>query len=119
MRQSATQTGAKGIVSGTVSNIASWVEQFQISQNDLPVDGADTSTWTFTFKCGEGRSATSDLTLTSGVEITVSQATTATLFAIEADIPTTMCGDYHADLIETRADGLTVHWLHGVVTFNS
>lgn len=117
MRQSASQTGAKGIVSGTVSNIASWIEQFQISQNNLPIDDADTSTWTFTFKrCDYD---TAELTLTSGTEITVTQGTAATLFAIESAIPTTMCGDYHADLIETRADDLTVHWLHGVVTFNS
>lgn len=121
MRQSSSRTGAKGTVSGSVSNVASWIEQFQISQNDLPIEDADTSTWRFTFGRCEGRSASTSatLTLTSGAEITVQQATTATLFGIEASIPTGMCGDYHADLIETRADGLTVHWLHGVVTFNS
>jgi len=117
MRQSSTQTGAKGIVSGFVSNIATWIEQFQISQNDLPIDNADTSTWEFTFKIWD--STTADLTLTSGSEITVTQGDIGTLFAIEADVPTTMSGDYHADLLETRADGNTVHWLHGTVTFNS
>lgn len=118
MRQSTSQTGAKGTVTGSVSNLATWIEQFQISQNDLPIDGADTSTWTFTFKRGD-RHSSSALTLTSGSEITVTQGTIGTLFAISAAVPSCMHGDYHADLIETRADGKKVHWLHGVITFNS
>lgn len=115
MRQTSSQTAARGIVSGFVSNISSWIESFSIEQNNLEIANADTSTWTFTFN----RGGSSDLTLTNGSEITVTQHTTYTLFAIEADIPSSMCGDYHADLVETRADGKTVHWLHGVVTFNS
>lgn len=115
MQQAASQTGARGIVSGFVSNIATWIESFSIDQNNLEIPGADTSTWTFTFK----RCGSTVLTLTSGSEITVTQHTTYTLFEIEATVSRTMCGDYHADLIETRADGKTVHWLHGTVAFNS
>lgn len=115
MRQAASQSAARGLVSGVVSNISSWIESFSVEQNNLEIAGADTSTWTFTFK----RCGSTVLTLTSGSEITVTQHTTYTLFAIESAIPSSMCGDYHADFVETRADGNTVHWLHGIVTFNS
>jgi hypothetical protein len=115
MRHTNLQTGAKGWVSGVVSNRATWIETFQISQNNLPIEDADTSTWEFTFK----RCDSVELTLTSGSEITVTQGDIGTMFAIEVDISTSMCGDYHADLFETRADGNVVHWLHGTVSFNS
>ena len=101
MRHTNLQTGAKGCVSGVVSNRATWIETFQISQNNLPIEDTDTSTWEFTFK----RCDSIELTLTSGSEITVTQGDIGTMFAIEVDISTSMCGDYHADLFETRADG--------------
>ena len=115
MRQHSTQTGAKGIVSGTVSNGATWIESFELSQNDLEISGADTSTWKFVFKCYDGSSA--DLTLTSGSEITVTQNVTSTIFAISAGPFPTMIGDYQADFAQQDASGNIIHWLNGVVTF--
>ena len=118
MRQSSTQTGAKGIVSGQVSNGATWIESFELSQNDLEIDGADTSTWKFVFKNCDGGNPV--LTLTSGEEITVTQNTTSTIFAIlcpQSSI-SSLCGDYQADFAQQDADGNIIHWLNGVVTFN-
>lgn len=117
MRQHSTQTGAKGIVSGTVSNGATWIESFQISQNNLQISGANTSTWKFVFKHCDGGNVC--LTLTSGTEITVTQNTTYTLFAINcsAGSLTNMVGDYIADFSQKDVSGNITHWLNGTVTF--
>jgi hypothetical protein len=116
MRQSSSQTGAKGLVSGSVSNGATWIETFELSQNDLEISGADTSTWKFVFK----RGGSVVLTLTSGTEITVTQNTTSTLFAINCPQGSldTMCGDYDADFAQRDVSGNITHWLNGTVTFN-
>jgi hypothetical protein len=113
-RASNTQTGAKGIVSGQVTSGATWIEQFEIDENGAEIAGADTSTWKFVFKrCDSG---TPVLTLTSGSEITVTQNTTSTIFAIDVDV-TGMCGDYRADFAEQKANGDIIHWASGIVTF--
>ncbi len=118
MRQSTAQTGAKGLVSGSVSNGATWIESFELSQNDLQIAGADTSTWKMVFKHCDGGSIS--LTLTSGSEITVTQNVTATIFAINCPQSSlsSLCGDYQADFAQRDASGNIVHWLNGVVTFN-
>lgn len=115
MRQHSTNTGAKGIVSGTVSNGATWIESFELSQNDLQISGADTSTWKFVFKRCDGGSA--DLTLTSGTEITVTQNVTSTIFAISAGPFPTIIGDYQADFAQKTVAGVITHWLSGTITF--
>jgi len=113
-RSSQSRTGAKGIVSGFVTSGATWIEQFEISQNNLQITDADTSTWKFVFKnCDNG---TPVLTLTSGVEITVTQNTISTIFAINVDV-SNMCGDYQADLAQRTPGGDIIHWASGVVTF--
>lgn len=116
MRQSSSQTGAKGLVSGVVSNGATWIESFELSQNDLEISGADTSTWKFVFK----QNGSIALTLTSGTEITVTQNTTSTIFAIDCPQGSldSLCGDYDADFAQRTSGGDIVHWLNGVVTFN-
>lgn len=112
------QTGAKGLVNGVVSNGATWIESFEMSENDAEIDGADTSTWKFVFKRCDGD--TPILTLTSGSEITVTQNTTATIFAINCPRSSlsSMCGDYQADFAQQDASGNIIHWLNGIVTFN-
>lgn len=118
MRQSSAQTGAKGIVSGTISNGATWIESFEMDLNGAQIAGADTSTWKFVFKKCDGGSPV--LTLTSGSEITVTQNTTSTIFAINCPQGSidALCGDYQADLAQRDASGNITHWLNGVVTFN-
>lgn len=115
MSRSITTTGAKGLVSGTVSNGATWVESFQIDQNGVQISGADTSTWKFTFK----KDGATELTLTSGTEITVTQNTTSTLFAIDCPQSSlnSLEGDYDADFAQQTAGGDIVHWLNGTITF--
>jgi hypothetical protein len=114
MRNSPLQTGAKGIVSGTVTSGATWIEQFELDQNGVQIDQADTSVWKFLFKdCDNG---TPVLTLISGSQITVTQNTTSTIFAIHAAV-SNMCGDYRADLAQQTPSGDIIHWASGVVTF--
>lgn len=108
------QTAAKAIVSGYVTSGATWIEQFEIDQSGAQIAGADTSVWKFVFKrCDNGNA---DLTLTSGVEITVTQNTVNTLFAIHVNV-SGMCGDYQADFAQQTAGGDVIHWASGIVTF--
>lgn len=114
MRNAPLQTGAKGLVSGTVTSGATWIESFELDQNGAQITGADTSTWKFVFKnCDNG---TPVLTLTSGSEITVTQNTTSTIFAISVAV-SNMCGDYQADFAQKDASGNIIHWASGIVTF--
>jgi hypothetical protein len=115
VRSSSFQSGAKAIVSGFVTSGATWIEQFEIDQNGVEITDADTSTWKFVFKnCDNGNPV---LTLTSGSEITVTQNTTSTIFAINVDVDG-MCGDYRADLAQQTPGGDVIHWASGIVTFN-
>lgn len=111
------QTGAKGVVSGVVSNGATWIESFEIAVEGAEISGASTSTWKMVFKECDGGSPV--LTLTSGTEITVTQNTTSTIFAIDCPQSSLddLCGDYQCDLAEQTSGGDIVHWLNGVVTF--
>lgn len=116
MRASANQrTGARFLWSNTVSNGATWIESFQLSLNDLEISGATTSTWKLTLK----RNGSTELTLTSGSEITVTQNTTSTIFAIDCSQGTidNLCGDYDCDFAEQTSGGDIVHWCNGTVTF--
>ncbi|WLB49237.1 hypothetical protein QIH93_15085 [Bradyrhizobium ottawaense] len=114
MRATPLQSGAKGLVSGTVTSGATWIESFEIDENGAEITDADTSTWKFVFKhCDSGNPV---LTLTSGSEITVTQNTTSTIFAIHVDV-SNMCGDYRADLAQQTPGGDVVHWASGTVTF--
>lgn len=111
------QTGAKGLVSGVISNGATWIESFEMDQNGAEITDADTSTWKFVIKnCNGG---TPVLTLTSGSEITVTQNTTATIFAISCPQSSldALIGDYQADFAQQDPDGNIIHWLNGVITF--
>lgn len=111
---SSLQSGARGTVSGRVTSGATWIEQFELDQNGVEITDADTSTWKFVFKHCDGGSAA--LTLTSGSEITVTQNTTSTIFAIDVDV-SGMCGDYQADLAQQTPAGKIIHWASGIVTF--
>lgn len=115
MRQSNLASGAKFTWSNRLSNGATWIESFELSQNDLEIDDADNSTWKLTIK----RCGSIVLTLTSGSEITVTQNTTSTIFAIDCPQGSldSLCGDYDADFAERTAGGDIVHWCSGTITF--
>jgi hypothetical protein len=109
-------TGAKGILSGAVSNGASWIESFRVDVDGAEIAGAGTSAWQLNLRddCG-----TVVLSVSESVgTLTVTQSTTYTLFQI--DVPyasmAALCGDYRADLIEQTSGGDRVHWASGIIT---
>lgn len=115
MRTASLANGAKFIWSNTVSNGATWIESFELSQNDLEITGADTSTWKLTIK----QNGSVVLTLTSGTEITVTQNTTSTIFAIDCPQASIdgLCGSYDADFAQQAVGGDITHWCNGTITF--
>lgn len=115
MRQANSRTGAKFIWTNTISNGATWIESFELSQNDVEISGADTSTWKLTIKSN----GAVVLTLTSGSQITVTQNTTSTIFAIDCPQGSIdgLCGDYDCDFAEQTSGGDIVHWCNGTITF--
>lgn len=112
-------TGAKGIISGTVSNGATWREALEITENGTFITDAPTHEWRMIFRQDETVALTlsttdGTLTVTNGADsttVSIAVAYTA-LSALE--------GDYVCDLASldtsTTPDDL-VHWAHGVVTF--
>lgn len=110
-------TGAKGIVSGAVSNGATWLDTISLSENETEVADADVSTWKMVFKQCDGGSVC--LTLTSGAELTITQNAIETLITIEVapGAMTNLCGDYYCDLAQLNPAGQVIHWLNGIVTF--
>lgn len=115
VRQSSIASGAKFTWTNRLSNGATWDEDFELALNDAEISGADTSTWKLTLK----RCGSIVLTLTSGSEITVTQNTTSTIFAIDCAQSSvdSLCGDYDCDFAEQTAGGKIVHWCSGTVTF--
>jgi ferric-dicitrate binding protein FerR (iron transport regulator) len=114
--RSAGQTGAKGILSGTVSNGASWIESFRVDVDGAEIAGAGTSAWQLNLR-DESGSVVLSVSESAGT-LTVTQNTTYTLFQI--DVPyasmSALCGDYRADLIEQTSGSDRVHWASGVIT---
>jgi hypothetical protein len=113
--RSISPSGAKGIISGAISNGASWIESFRVDVEGAEIAGADTSAWQLNLRdCGTVVLSVSE----SAGTLTVTQSTTYTLFQIDvpyADI-SDLCGDYRADLIEETSGGDRIHWASGVIT---
>lgn len=114
--RTAGQTGAKGIINGTISNGVSWIESFQVSVDGAEISGASTSAWQLNLR-DEGGTVVLSVSESAGT-LTVTQSTTYTLFQI--DVPyaslSDLCGDYQIDLVEETSGGDRVHWAHGVLT---
>ncbi len=113
-------TGARNIVSGFVSNGATWYEDVAMSEDGSQIASADTFDWRMTFRdCEELDSL--DLTLsTDDSTLAIVQAGSSTTLQIR--VPYTslsaMEGDFVCDLAsKDPATGRVVHWAHGVVTF--
>lgn len=115
------QTGAKGLISGMVSNGATWWQDLSITEDGTVITDADDWVWRMTFRKKVGDDPDLTLTTADGT-LTVSQGASATTIQIRvvytalADLD----GDYICDLASldtsTTPDKL-VHWAHGTVTF--
>lgn len=112
-------TGAKGIISGTVSNGATWRETLEIAENGTFITGAPTFVWRMIFS----KDGTPELTLsTADGTLTVTNGSDSTSIAIVVAYTSLSAleGDYDCNIASldtsTNPDDL-VHWANGVVTF--
>ena len=120
------QTGARAILSGVVSNGSTWVEDVAMTEDGTVIASADTWDWTMTFRT-DRTSDSADLTLTTDAgTLNVTQGADASTLEIRVAKASlsAMEGDYICDLksldtTDTTADsaGRSIHWGHGVVTF--
>jgi hypothetical protein len=109
-------TGARGIISATISNGVSWIESFRIDVAGAEISGAGTSAWELNLR-DESQSVVLSVSESAGT-LTVTQSTTYTLFEINVPYASlsALCGDYRIDLVEETAAGARVHWGSGVAT---
>lgn len=120
-------TGAQALLSGTISNGASWYEDVAMTEDGTAISGSPASwTWTMTFREEDtDDSAVLTLTTATGGGLTVTQGATETTLAIRVAKASLsdLDGDYVVDLksldtSDTTYDsaGRTRHWAHGIVT---
>lgn len=111
------QSDADFLINGTLANGATWQETFSLSIDGAEIADADTSDWRFIFKKCDGGSVS--LTLASGSEITVTQDTTETIFAIDCPQSSLsgLCGDYFVDLVQKSGSDI-FHRGSGRITVN-
>lgn len=118
------QTGARGLISGVISNGATWWEDVSITEDGTVIADADTWTWRMTFReANDEDSVVLTLSTTDGT-LTISQGADATTLQIRVAYTalSDLEGDYVCDLASldtsTNPDKL-VHWAHGIVTFRN
>ncbi len=120
------ETGARAIISGTVSNGATWYEDVAMTEDGTAIAGSPASwTWTMTFRESlEDDSARLTLTTATSGGLTISQGSTETTLQIRVPKASLegLAGDYFVDLKSLDTDttydsaGRTIHWAHGLVT---
>lgn len=114
--RSAGESAAPIVMRALISNGATWIDSFRGSLNDVEIPGADTSAWQINLR-DESGSVVLSASESNGT-LTVTQATTHTLFAINVPYASVsgLCGDYQIDLVEQTSGGSRIHWAHGVAT---
>jgi hypothetical protein len=115
-------TGARGLISGVVSNGATWWEDVSITEAGSVVTDADTWVWRMTFRETEGDdNAVLTLTTADGT-LTITQGADATTLEIRVAYTalSALEGDYICDIASldtSTTPDKVVHWAHGIVTF--
>lgn len=121
------ETGAHAILSGTISNGASWYEDVAMTEDGAAISGSPASwTWTMTFReSTEDDTAVLTLTTAASGGLTVTQGVTETTLAIRVSKSSISAleGDYILDLksLDTSdttydSEGRSRHWAHGQVS---
>lgn len=126
VRSNSINTGARALLSGTISNNVTWYEDVAMTSDGAAIDNAEDWSWTMTFRCYE-EDDSAELTLsTSAGTLAISQGAESTTLQIRVPAASlsSMEGDRICDLksIDTSdtsddSAGLSIHWAHGVVTF--
>lgn len=115
------QTGARGLISGTISNGATIWEDVEITEDGTVIANADTWEWRMTFRETDDDAPALTLSTTDGT-LTIAQGATATTLQIRVVYTALSAieGDYICDLASldtTTTPDKLVHWGHGMVTF--
>jgi hypothetical protein len=119
-------TGARGLISGVVSNGSTWVEDISMTEDGTVIASADTWDWTMTFREDKADSSAVLTLSTDDGTLNVTQGSDASTLEIRVPAAslTALEGDYICDLrsldtSDTAADsaGRSIHWAHGTVTF--
>ncbi len=115
------QTGARGLISGAISNGATWWEDVAITEDGTFITDADDWVWRMTFR--ESDDAAPALTLsTADGTLTILQTVTHTTLQIRVAYTSVSApeGDYITDLASldtSTTPDRVIQWAHGNVTF--
>jgi hypothetical protein len=117
---SSIKTGARGIISGFVSNGATWWEDVELTENGTVVTDADTWLWKLEI-CKDPDTADLTLSTTDGT-LNITQGASATTLEIRVvySALTALDGDYHAylwSLDTSTAPDRLILWGRGTITF--
>ena len=116
-------TSARGIISGTISNGATWWEDVEITEDGTVITSADSWVWHLTVREDYETAPILTLTTADGT-LTISQGSTSTTLQIRVayTVLSDIIGDYIVDIasIDTSTNpDKVVHWAHGIVTFRN
>jgi hypothetical protein len=116
------QSGARFIISGAVSNGATWEQDIAMDVDGAAITDAENWDWTLKIGCPDSP----DLTLTTDDALTISQGDTSTTLEIRVARASlaSLDGDYEMNIksLDTSdttydSEGKSIHWGKGTVTF--
>ena len=115
-------TGARALLSGTVSNGATWYEDISMTEDGTAIANTPEGwEWRMMFReASQGYDAAPALTLsTTDSTLAISQGTDSTVLQIRVDATSlsAMEGDYICDLASQDTNDRIIHWGHGLITF--
>jgi hypothetical protein len=111
-------TGARALISGTISNGATWYEDVEITADDEPITDAENWEWRIIIR--KDYDSPAALTLSTDDDLTIVQGVDATVLQIRvplSSLANVVEGDYLIDLASQDTDDLVIHWGHGQVSF--
>lgn len=115
------QTGARGLITGVVSNGATWWEDLAITEDGAVVTDADDWTWRMTFRETDDDAPVLTLTTADGTLTVVQEAANTKLeIRVVYTALSALEGDYICDLASldtSTTPDRVIHWAHGMVTF--
>lgn len=127
-RRGAGETGARGIIRGSVSNGVTWNEDIAITQDGTAIPGSPAS-WKWYLMVREDYETAPILTLTTTAgTLSVTQGADSTTLSIRVPRAslTNIIGNYVVDIAsvdtsDTSPDsaGESIHWAHGDVEFRN
>jgi len=114
-------TNARSVLSGIVSNGATWAEDVEITEDGIAVSGSPGSwTWRFIFRQSYDNVAFLTLSTADGT-LAIIEGATSTILQIRVPYSSLsgMDGAYFADLASLDGSNTLTHWAHGIVTFTN